>query len=85
MHHVQGTDNEAPGVGDAVGTVGNVPEVPGPDQQVEDRYAVIYASGYADGRADAVDAAAIFLGLNGFHPDQRRWVDRFRRFVKGTG
>lgn len=80
MRTVQGTDNEAPGVGDPLGTVGNVPQVPGPDPEVEDRY----AKGYADGRADAVDAAAIFLGLNGFHPDQRPWVDRFRGYVKGT-
>lgn len=79
MHHVQGTDHEAPGVGDAVGTVVDVQEVPGPDPQI----AVSYAAGYANGRADAVDAAAIFCGLNGFHPDQHDWVERFRRYVKG--
>lgn len=78
MHHVQGTDNEAPRVGDPVGTVGDVQEVPGPDQQVG-----TYSQGYADGRADAVDAAAIFCGLNGFHPDQPAWVERFRRYVQG--
>ena len=52
MHHVQGTDHEAPGVGDPVGTVGDVPNVPGPDPQIA-VYAVSYAEGYADGAADA--------------------------------
>ena len=82
MHHVQGTDHEAPRVGDPVGTVGDVPNVPGPDPQIA-VHAVSYAAGYADGRADAVDAAAIFCGLNGFHPDQPAWVERFRRYVQG--
>lgn len=80
MCDVQKTDNEAPGIGDSVGTFGDVPDVQGPNPQVTDRY----AEGYADGRADAVTAASIFLGLNGFKPDTQTWVDRFRSYVKGS-
>ncbi len=42
-----------------------------------------YAEAYKAGREDACTAVAIFLALNGFHPNDRNWVERMKDAVMG--
>jgi hypothetical protein len=42
-----------------------------------------WAEAYRAGREDACTAVAIFLAFNGFHPDDKQWVERMKYAVMG--